>query len=302
MTAVHEHHWIKAKLFLNHTMDTGHYERSIEEQQLWAALALEHLAKWALSSLSPALIADPQSDGGLELLRATGAVAESDSRFVSAKADTVFKRCARVFRPFDDAEARKIASNRNDYLHGSTIGFTAIPAARWWQDYWAQAVILLAARDKEISHLVGDDRAGIVEVHLKNHKDYVARRWTALLEAARLNVSRLENDQFGARELAEWRAVPDLSVGLDYRETAVCPACSHAGIIEGTDALSSPEYNEGYDGDVTATAQIGTDYFSCQYCHLVLNDYDLLAQSGLSLEFEAEVDPADYYEPEYGND
>ncbi len=117
--------WLKAKLFLNHAMDQE--DRSFDEQALWASLALELLAKAALSRVSPLLIASPAEDGD-NLLIASGLV-EGDARFKAVPARTLYSRCQRAFRPFSEAEAKRITESRNSYLHGASPSFTPIPAA-----------------------------------------------------------------------------------------------------------------------------------------------------------------------------
>src|SRR5664279_5112666 len=107
MTAPYDHDalWLKAKLFLNHAMDPGE-TRTFDESALWASLALELLAKAALARVSPLLIATPTEDG-LNLLIASGPV-EGDARFKSVTAHTLFGRCHKAFKPFNEREVQAI--------------------------------------------------------------------------------------------------------------------------------------------------------------------------------------------------
>jgi hypothetical protein len=132
MTAPYDHEalWIKAKLFINRAMDDDF--RSFDEQALWAALALELLAKAALARVSPLLVAEPHEEG-TNLLIASGLIA-GEARFTSVRAKTLFARCHKAFKPFDQTEAIKIINGRNEYLHGSGTGFIAIPPNQWWAD------------------------------------------------------------------------------------------------------------------------------------------------------------------------
>ncbi|MYS85232.1 hypothetical protein [Embleya scabrispora] len=130
----HEALWMKAKLFLNRAMDDDD-SRGFDEHALWAALALELLAKAALARVSPLLIAEPNEEGS-NLLIASGLV-KGDAKFTSVRAKTLMARCHRAFKPFDQSEAMKIINGRNEYLHSSGTGFMAIPAHLWWPRYWA---------------------------------------------------------------------------------------------------------------------------------------------------------------------
>lgn len=283
-------------------MDTGSFQRSSEEQQLWASLALEQLAKWALGSVSLTLIVDPTVDGGGEMLRAAGLAPRSDSGLRTATAKTVFVRCAAAFPPFSSTEANKIAGNRNDYIHGSAIGFTSIPAARWWQEYWAQAAILLAARDTEISELVGTSRAAHVDRILEAHKDYIQRKWTALKEASLQNLRRKNDGLFNLKELSAWEARSDLHAGLEHRASYECPSCGGLGALEGNPEIDRPDIEWDDDGEPYATVEVSADYFSCSTCHLILDSYELIDAAGLPTSFQTEVDAMAYFEPGYGND
>ena len=106
---------------------------------------------------------------------------EGDAKFMSVRAKTLYSRCQKAFKPFDESEAGKITHARNEYLHGSAVGFTSIPAAAWWPRYWTLAVILLGALERSIEDLVGEDRTANVERHLEQNQPTCARS-TSLAE------------------------------------------------------------------------------------------------------------------------
>lgn len=56
------------------------------------------------------------------------------------------------------------------------------------------------------------------------------------------------------------------------------------------------------DYDVWLRLEVSAEHFSCSVCRCVLGSYDLLEAAGLPTGFEAIGDPADYWEPDYGND
>jgi hypothetical protein len=303
----HEALWSKAKVFLNRAMDPE-AGRSFDEQALWASAALELLGKAALARVSPLLIAEPTEDG-TNILIASGLI-EGNARFTSVSASTVFKRCQKAFRPFSASDAVKFAEARNEYLHGSGIGFMTLPPQAWWPRYWALAVILVTALDREIDDLVGPDRARVVEAHLAQNAKNVEHRVEARIARAR---QRLAQDQAGtlpARIQAEWRSSPEPTAGLPYWSAVECPACEKAGTLEGSDGsdMVSFEYiHDREDGSpVGARARINVpaEYFGCPTCHLVLDDYELIEQAGLpdSFEFIDEDPEWPEAEPDYGND
>ncbi|SEF27649.1 hypothetical protein SAMN05421837_103976 [Amycolatopsis pretoriensis] len=308
----HEALWIKAKLFLNRAMDDG--ARSFDEQALWAALALELLAKAALSRVSPLLIAEPNEEG-TNLLIASGLI-QGDARFTSVRAKTLMARCHKAFKPFDQAEAMKIINGRNEYLHSSGAGFLAIPPHAWWPRYWAQATTLVTALDRDIEELVGADREHTVTKHLEQNAKNLEQRTEALIERAKQRRQQWLDETLSAKVAAEWKTGQALSAQMVHSEAVACPACGSTGLLEGDEVVEvethypeatgygPDEYEVGAWDDASVTLTISADYFSCPSCQLVLNSYDLINQAGLDIQFEAEGDVDDYLpdEPDYGND
>jgi hypothetical protein len=290
----HEALWIKAKLFINRAMDDDF--RSFDEQALWAALALELLAKAALARVSPLLVAEPNEDG-TNLLIASGLIA-GDARFTSVRAKTLFARCHKAFRPFDQTEAIKIINGRNEYLHSSGTGFMAIPPNQWWASFWAQAAVLITALDKDITGLVGPDREGVVTAHLEQNAKNIEHRAQALIERARQRLQQQLEGTLPAKVAAEWKTVINLRAHLAYGESVQCPACGSDGLLEGNEITHTQV--EGYEVFLTVSAE----FFSCPACRLVLNSAKLVKQAGLPETLDAEGDPDDFFErePEYGND
>ncbi|MET8426851.1 hypothetical protein [Nocardia sp. NPDC004860] len=304
----YEQFWVKAKLFLNRAMDPS-TDRTEDEKQLWAALALELLAKAALCKVSPILVAEPTDDGS-HALKAAGLI-EGEPHFTTARASTIFKRCQRVFRPFSEEEATKIASGRNEYLHGAALGITGIPPHAWWPRFWAQANILLTAQGADISLLVGPERVDQVETYLAQNKKNIEHQLTSRIEAAKLSLARFREGRMSGSELAKWQAPQRWTPVMDYSASATCPACSGIGMLEGSDIADRrvTEYG-GNEGDhfigIIAEIDVSPEYFSCPTCRLVLDRFELIAETELGDEcFTIEVDPedlADWLEPEYGND
>ncbi|GAA2227341.1 hypothetical protein GCM10010360_57080 [Streptomyces nogalater] len=310
----HDALWVKAKLFLNRAMDED--SRSFDEQALWAALALELLAKAALARVSPLLVAEPNEEG-TNLLIASGLVKGDARKFTSVRAKTLMARCHKAFKPFDQAEAMKIINGRNEYLHSSGAGFMAIPPHAWWPRYWAQAAILVTALDRDIDELVGGDREHLVTRYLEQNAKNLEQRTEALIERAKQRRQQRLERTLPERVAAEWKTGPQLAAQLEYSQVEECPACGSEGLLEGGEVIDSqvhyptvggygtdeePDYS--YTDDVSVTLTIGAEYFSCPGCQLVLGNYELLRQAGIETAFDAEGDPDDYFgqEPEYGND
>ena len=304
MTTPHDHDtlWLKAKLFLNLALDAQE-SRSFDERALWASFALELLAKAALARVSPLLIAVPTEDG-TNILIAAGLL-RGDARFESIKAHTLFVRCSKAFKPFDDKQALAISRARNDYLHGGEPSFTRIPPDAWWPRYWAQAVVLVHAQDRTVEDLVGHPRSAIVEEQLARNAKNLEHRAEMLVERARQRLAQHRSGTMPARLAADWDRQVDLTAGLGHRAAHACPACDNTGQLEGDDVIDQTVQYERIsedDADVWVDLTVGSDYFSCPECRLVLDGYDLLVQAGLPGDFPDEGDYGDDAEAEYGND
>ena len=294
--------WLKAKLFLNHAMDEEE-PRTFDERALWASLALELLAKASLARVSPLLIASPTEEG-TNLLIASGLV-EGQARLNSVKAHTLYSRCHQAFRPFNEKEAQTITWARNEYLHGGSAVFTAIPADAWWPRYWAQAFILVNAQDKVLEELVGLDRVPVVEGHLAKNRKNIEHRAEMLISRAQQRLAQHRSGDLPAKLANKWASSTDLTVGLSHRAEASCPACGAMGTIEGEEIeKTEPRYEQVAEDDFEAWVElsVGTDYFSCPTCRLVLDSWDLINVTELPPNFADTGDYGDYAEPEYGND
>jgi hypothetical protein len=294
--------WLKAKLFLNHAMDQEE-PRTFDERALWASLALELLAKAALSRVSPLLIASPTEDGN-NLLIASGLVA-GDARFVSVPAHTLYSRCSKAFRPFSEREAQLITRARNEYLHGGAPTFAPIPPEAWWPKYWAQAIILANAQDKNLEDLVGSSRVDIVEEHLAQNKKNIEHRVEMLLERARQRLTQYREGTLSAKLAEEWKRPTDLSAGFAYSATETCPACGNEGSLEGEETFGSTPHYERVseeDWDAWLDLDVAASHFSCQECRLVLDSYELLEAADVATDFSATGELSQYEEQDYGND
>lgn len=288
--------WTKAKLHLNRSyaaLDRVEFE----ESALWAASALELLAKAALAKVNPLLIADPVDDGR-SLLIASG-LSSDFARFKSVPAKALFSRCARAFRPFSETEASLVASQRNEELHSALAPFASVDEDQWWQRYWAQAVILVHAQDRTIVDLVGHKRDGTVEAHLARNKENIARRVQAMTERAQRRWERAASSEDARQEILALlgRATGD----GEFHSHLHCPVCGELGDAYGDNALWSDVEYDGEDGSAIERFEVATEHFECSGCALRLAGAEYVIAAGMDETFETQRE----YEPEwddYGND
>jgi len=286
---------MKAKAHLNRSFtasDAGEFE----EGALWAASALEILAKAALANVNPALIADP-TDDGLSLLVASG-LSKDFGKFKSIPAKALFSRCARAFPPFNNDEANRIAIMRNEELHSALSPFTGIDQDDFWQRYWSQVVLLVHAQDRTLEALVGESRIAAIEKHVAENKANTAARVKAQIERARQRHEAAEASKDAASEIVRINERDHLN--WEYRSPRACPACAEQAWLFG-DVADQEDIDYDCEDGPREMLSVWAEGFGCESCGLHLTGAEYLEAAGFPETFEDDRP----YEPgydDYGND
>lgn len=281
----------KAKLFINRSFDARD-NGEFDAAALWASLALEILAKWALASVNPCLVADP-SDDGKSLLTAAG-LSKNVAEFRTIPAKAAYSRCGRAFPGFNVREADRISGNRNDDVHSASLPFAHLDEDRWWQRYWPLVAVLLEAHEHSVHDLVGPKHVDVAAEYIRRNAETVAH----------LTGSRI------ARATANWAARGDRErlggflIGPEYEGTATCPACGNQGTLYGdsveSEDIQYPEDPEDYASPI-ALLEVAVDTYMCPHCGLDLDGIDYISTAGLPETFETEVEYRSQWE-EYNNE
>jgi hypothetical protein len=289
--------WIKSRLFINRALDP---DREFEEQAFWACSALELLGKCALARVSPLLIANP-IDNGDSLLIASGLVG---GNVTSVQAKAIWSRCQRAFKPFNESEAKKIATGRNEYIHAAGVGFDAIPARAWWPRYWSQAAIILGHMGLMIDDYVDQQHVPQVNEALATRRDAVKQQLEARLVRARTMLSQAQAGTLSPRQLKEWET--RTFYVTRYQSSVDCPACDGRATLYGDEVTNTDVIygsDDWGDPDIQVVLTVAPLALRCDECRLDLGDYDLIVEAGLDEGFEVEGTGEDIeYEPEYNNE
>jgi hypothetical protein len=138
------------------------------ECQLWAAAALELLAKAQLAGIHPSLVVE--ADNTNSLLEAncisTGTVVKTIGAAVgyARLKHTVPHFSTPVFE-----ECRKLAERRNAELHSGDAACAAMPYEAWEGDFWNAADLILQSMGMSLQEWLGAD-AKAPEALLKEHR------------------------------------------------------------------------------------------------------------------------------------
>jgi len=284
--------WAKACLFFGRAFNT---QRDDPTFGLWCSLGLELLARAALASVSPALLAqpDPTQRNLLHVVHR-----ESEIPFPkSISANLVFDLCSRIFPAFSE-EDRKVASallnRRNEELHSGAAAFDEYRPSHWLVGFYHACKSLTTVLEETLADLFGEDEARFAEQLLGENRDNLKNEVLSAIAAHKKAFSTKEPDeQIAARAQAE-----ELSreVSTQRHHKVVCPACGCTATVQGT-PFGKEHVTHEEDGVIVVRQAVSPTDFSCSACGLKLAMYAALETAGLGAHYTRKTtySPEDYY-------
>ncbi len=284
--------WAKARLFFGRAFNT---QRDDPAFGLWCSIGLELLARAALASVSPALLAQPDS-GQRYLLHAVHR--ESEIPFPkSISASLVFDLCRRIFPVFSE-EDRKVASallnRRNDELHSGAAAFDQYSPGQWLVGFYHACQSLSTVLGGTLAELFGDEESEFAGRLLAEDRDNLQNRVLSTIAAHKRAFSTKDpNAQRAASAQAE-ELGRELSAKRHHR--VVCPACGCVGTLLGT-PFGKEHVTHDEDGGIVVRQAVSPIDFSCSACRLKLTTYAALETAGLGAPYTRTTtySPEDYY-------
>jgi hypothetical protein len=304
--------WDKTRLFAARA-STVEQEGSLFP--FWSILALELLGRAVLANVHPTLLADPQSPDNLLYACGLGQVRKPKS----VPATTVFSRCVKVVDDFTEADMKSslgLVDLRNSELHSGATPFEGLRTAAWLAEYYRLCNLLLAPLGKSLRDLFGEEQgqaaetmiSGAAEQLVAEVNEYVASVRRAFRVLATQEMA--DRRETGAQWIKEMRAAAYTPSAMG--RVISCPACASEAWVGGELVrLAEPVAEE--DAIVQEVVKIPTD-LECRVCGLALAGHGRLHAIGLGglftgqlaedpvSYFQIEFDPAEYYEPDYGNE
>jgi hypothetical protein len=282
--------WAKARLF---------FERAFAERDgptfgLWCSLGLELLARAALASISPTLLAEPD-DEHKYLLHALNRGSERTSR-KSIGAAQVLNLCRTLFPQFteDDHKVSQALINcRNEELHSGAAAFEEYPARQWLAGFYRACRSLSGAMGESLATLFGDDEATAATSMLLEDQNDVRQRVMSSISAYRkVFQGRPEDDREAAKTKAE-KLGRQLATKREHR--VICPACQCVATVQGTPfGKESVTHDEG---EIVARQPVSPISFSCSACGLKLQGYAELDAANLGGQYTRRTtfSPEEFY-------
>lgn len=281
----------KARLF---------FERAFAESRdeptfgLWCSLGLELLARAALASISPTLLAEPDKDHRF-LLDALGRGSERTPR-KSISTALVFTLCATLFPCFTEEDlkaAMALANRRNDELHSGGAAFAEYQPRQWLTGFYRACRALAEALEEDLAAVIGDEEAEAAAEALKANRADVRQKVQGQIAAHRRVFEAKPNDQ---REEAARRAQEQADqLAFQRHHRVACPACGSTATITGT--AFGKESVEHADGEIIVRQSVSPNAFHCTACDLRLESYAELDAAGVGGHYTRRTtySPEDYY-------
>jgi len=283
--------WAKARIY---------FERAFEESGddplfgLWCSLALELLARAALASVSPTLLAEPDKDHKF-LLHALNRGSEKVQRRSITTAQ-VFTLCRTLFADFTENDliaALALVNRRNDELHTGNSAFDEYRPKHWLVGFYRACRALTNSMGESLESLFGEEEARVARQILEETQTEVRQRVQTLIAAHRkVFEGKLEEDKRTAAENAKNEG-EQLARKRHHRVT--CPACSCVATVQGEPF--GREHITHEEDCIKVRQAVSPRNFACSACGLKLQGYAELEASQLGGQYTrtTESSPEDYY-------
>lgn len=283
--------WTKARVF---------FERAFEQPSddplygLWCSLGLELLARAALASVSPTLLAEPDRDHK-HLLQALG-VGPKLAAPKSIGAAQVFAQCQSLFDNFtkeDFVASMALINRRNAELHSAEAAFESFPSKQWLPGLYRACTVLVAALGETLEGLLGEEQSVIAADVLAQSRQSVQAKVDASIAAFnRAFDARAEQERKVAIEEAQKQTAKLVN---ERHHKVTCPACGSDAVVEG-DAFG-PERLDHEDDEIVVRQSVSPRVFNCFACGLRLQGYAELdaAELGGTYTRRTTFSPGDYY-------
>src|SRR6266404_2401445 len=232
----------KAKVYLARAFEQ---DRKSELFPFYCSLGLEFLARAALASKHPALLADPQD--GNNILYAFGFPTTAKPMAIPAK--TVYSRLKFVVEDFTDDDLSLcllMSELRNQEVHTGTLAFTDFPTGKWIAGFYRVIQKIVKRLGIELEDILGKTEAAHAATLVSQaHQD--------VTKQVRERVGKLKSKitVLSAAEIAERRAKHELKfvsarltsgIGVFSRK---CPACESSGALVATPIGATPTRLKG---------------------------------------------------------
>jgi len=281
----------KAKLFFERAFEGDRDEPTFG---LWCSLGLELLARAALASISPTLLAEPDRDHKY-LLHALNRGSERIPR-KSIAAVQVFGLCRTLFPDFTEDDYKAVLAlinRRNEELHSGSAAFDEYPSSQWLAGFYRVCRSLSSAMGESLTSLFGEDEASVANETLTENQNEVRQRVQSSIASHRsVFQSKSEEERLTAATDTEKLG---LQLATHRHHRIDCPACQCVATVQGR--AFGKEHITPHDGEIVVRQAVVPTSFACSACGLKLEGYTQLETAGLGGHYTRRTTyfPDEYY-------
>jgi hypothetical protein len=267
--------WAKARLF---------FERAFNEVDdnelfgLWCSFGLELLARAAIASISPTLLAEPDPDHKFLLQALNRAPKQAPRKSIAIT--RVLGLCRVLFDKFSDDDftiANALINRRNDELHSGTGAFAEYPPSQWLAGFYHACASLTSSMGESLQSLFDSDTADAASKMLEENRNDVRQRVESKIAAhRRVFEAKPTEEQEAAKQQASEEG-KTLSHERNHR--VECPACRCTATVQGDEF--GPERINTTEDCIEIRQSIAPRSFRCTACGLLLAGYGELEVAGV---------------------
>lgn len=258
----------------------------------WCHVAIELLARAAIASINPALLASRKLNS---LLYGLGVEDADPSKVESATCLEVYKLCERLIPEFGNAElatCEEARGRRNAELHAAGAAFDDLPRG-WLGRFFAACRVLARQLGLELDDLIEADHAMLLGRLIDEDSESVRTAVREAIDAAKHRFAELSKTERQRRLRATHKRsdplhVSAFSAGAQKSpdppralKDIPCPACKTPGTLRGEVVARNPVHID-QDGQLVETQVALPTLFTCAVCELRLSGVAELAVAGLA--------------------
>ncbi len=299
----------KSQLMAKRSVEAKHKDQETD-CQLWAAGALELLAKAQLSGIHPSLIVEAENTNSL--LEANGISTGTAVRTIGAA--VAYARLKHTVPHFSTPvfeESKKLAERRNAELHSGDAACAAMPYEAWEGDFWNAADLILKSMDMDLQEWLGADAKAPTAL-LKAHRQAETNAAKQRVKHHASEFKKTEKGKLGKEKfsllVSETQKLPINAKDFHYLYASYwhheCPACKTYGVAAGDEDWEDlAEDQSGADhGYQIIERGYSPSEFYCPTCELSLVGDTAVNAAGIDEPYVETNEEVIKYEPEYGND
>jgi len=289
--------WFKAKAYIE---KANAVDNASSDFPFWSSLALELLARAALTNIHPSLNADPQQETNIFF----GFGYDIAGQPRSLPAHSVYGRLERLVKGFDKPHRELcdfVGLLRNQELHTAELPFEGLKVSKWLPRYYQVVQVLCRSLKKELADLLGEKVALQAEKLIGSlNKEKEGAVKSKIASYAKVFAEKAPEVQEKLRQDAD-AATRLLPHGSTKQK---CPACGSTGRLQG-ELLKSlkPEFEEE-SAQLLMEEVFVADTFLCPACDLSLVSLEEIHWAGLEPTFTQtrSTDLHELFQAEYYDD